>query len=795
MARDLAIATDRTRLVTTVTYSGPKERLLDITLDAERLSLPEVGRYFRPLANIRLEPAVDVTARGTLDALNMDVNVVSSAGSARGPLVGHFGDGSKSLEGRLDVRDVNMAPILNREVWKTRVTGQADFDWAFSPAEINFKFAGPHVEGLGYQAANVRAKGVYQPALLRFDASGAGYGAAANTRATFRFATPAHVRCLTRSKVLSAISICVDCPSASRCPGSRHRLRATTSSSRAGGTGAGAPSLTTSTVEGARFEPGTLLGIESRDRQLTYSASGNVSWLNPRYFAAPLDVQWLDDERLGGSLSGTFTFEGSGRTVDDLVLQTRATLVDSTLAGARFPRADVDFRMENRQIRAKFTGAFEELPGTLFTERKELADTTLNGSADMAVALAVPKAGSTELARGDRHDNPCAVDDCGHRDRFGPGNGVFRQSNSRHQRARAHGHRHTRDCRRHICVWRDRRVEARVRCGRHQCRTACEAVQQAVDGAAHLVGQATGPASNLTIAGAFGANRLRYGTNLEALTVNSKYTIQLPGFDIEQARLQADSGATFMSIAGTNLPRVTAKAVYEKKQLDFDAMVEEERRSLALGGNVVFHPDHDELHLRALDFKVGQTQWAMPTGQEATARYSDNSVTLDNFILQRGEQRLTAAGTVAVGAGSANLTNDFNVRLDNVQVQDVNELLLGNRSLAGVLNATARDRRYAQRSECAVGFRDHRRNGGKRELQFPCGQGHVLRPRRRRGRSPRTESGGRADGRRHHPRAQGARQRHENRGNRSGGEELAHRHRAAAAGNDPVDKVERPVQR
>ena len=29
------------------------------------------------------------------------------------------------------------------------------------------------------------------------------------------------------------------------------------------------------------------------------------------------------------------------------------------------------------------------------------------------------------------------------------------------------------------------------------------------------------------------------------------------------------------------------------------------------------------------------------------------------------------------------------MRLDNVQVQDVNELLLGNRSLAGVLNATA----------------------------------------------------------------------------------------------------------
>ena len=137
--------------------------------------------------------------------------------------------------------------------------------------------------------------------------------------------------------------------------------------------------------------------MQSRNRQLSYSASGNVAWLNPRRFAAPLEVTWLDDDRFNGSLTGAFTFTGSGRTVDDLVLNTQASLVDSTLAGARFPSATVDFQMAAREIRAKFTGPFEELPGSLFTDRKELAGTTLNGSADMAVALTVPKVGPTEL--------------------------------------------------------------------------------------------------------------------------------------------------------------------------------------------------------------------------------------------------------------------------------------------------------------------------------------------------------------------------------------------------------------
>ena len=134
---------------------------------------------------------------------------------------------------------------------------------------------------------------------------------------------------------------------------------------------------------------------------------------------------------------------------------------------------------------------------------------------------------------------------------------------------------------------------------------------------------------------------------------------------------------------------MTAKTVYENNQLQFDTMVEEERRSLGLGGNVVFHPDHDELHLRALNLTVGKTQWALPQGQEAVARYSKDAVTLENFVLQRGTQRVTAAGTVAIGASSANLANDLNLQLDNVEVQDINELLLGNRSLAGVLNASA----------------------------------------------------------------------------------------------------------
>ncbi len=697
-ARDIAIETDRTKLVTAIDYSGPDKRLLDIQLDAERLSLPEIGRYFRPLATINLDPKVNVKARGTLDTLNMDVDVVSSAGTARGPLVGHFNGSSKNLGGRLDVREVDMAPILNRAEWKTRVTGQADFKWTFSPAEIDFKFAGPNVEGFGYRAANVRAQGVYQvprladgrpgQTVLRFDASGAAYGANATTRATFNFSTPSRPLSYRLEGAFRNLDM-RRLPGKLSMPPLETQAAGNYSFEAQGRNWTGKATLNESVVEGARFDSGTVLGIESRDRELSYSASGNVAWLNPRRFAAPLEIGWLDDDRLDGSLTGAFTFTGSGRTVDDLVLNTTATLVDSTLAGARFPSSAVDFQMAARQIHAKFTGPFEQLPGSLLTERKELAGTTLNGSADMAVALTVPKVGPTELLdlAGTATLEKSTI--AGMAIDSGQAAGSFANQ--------------TVDIKELVLSGPDVKASAagtlalgetgESKLSYDVAVTNLEPLAKRFDkpfaGSAHIVGEASGPAANLTLAGKLGANRLRYGTNVDALTANSTYTAQLPNFDIEQGKVQAETTATFVTLAGQSFPRLTAKTDYEKNELQFDTTVEEERRSLGLGGRVLFHPDHDELHLRALNLTVGQTQWTLPQGQEAVAKYSQDSVTLENFVLQRGAQVVSAAGTVAIGASSANLRNNLTLKLDNVQVQDINELLLGNRSLAGVLNASA----------------------------------------------------------------------------------------------------------
>ncbi len=687
-ARDVRLETDRSKLAATVTYSGRQDRRLDLQFDAERLSLPELGRYFRPLAAIRLEPAVSVRGTGTLDALKMQVDVVSSTGKASGPLVGHFGSGPKSLEGQLDVGDVNMAPILNRPEWKTRVTGRADFAWTFTPARIQFAFAGPLVEGFNYTAANVRAKGVFETRLLTFEASGAAYGANATTKASFHLATPQKPLAYSLAGRFQSLDMRrlpqrLNMPDLATLAAGDYTFEATGRDWEASAT------LRESTVEGSRFEDGTTLALQSRNRALSYSASGRVADLNPRRFAAPLEIDWLDDPRLEGSLNGSFVFDGSGRTTDELSMRTTASLTDSALAGSAFPRAEVGFEMAERRIDATFAGPFEHLPGTLITDRKELADTTLNGTADVSLALALPRTGPADVleANGTVTLTPSSVSGvavqsaevtAGFADRIldvkqltvsGPdvqASAVGRLTL---------GDSGTSDLKYDIALTTIEPVAQRF--------------NQSLIGAAHVVGSATGPASNLRLDGTLAANRLRYGNNVEALTVRTIYEAEVPHFDFEQSSVRGETEATFVSVAGYNLPRVIAKTGYERNDLQFDVLLEEERRSVGFGGNAVFHPDHNEIHVRALDLTVGETAWALAPGQEATARYTDDSVTIDNFVLERGSQQLSARGTVAIGSGSANLANDLTLRLNNVQVQDINELLLGSRSLAGLINAHA----------------------------------------------------------------------------------------------------------
>jgi hypothetical protein len=696
----LSVETDRSNFVTTFGWTGGTEplarRTFDVTLHADRLSLPEVGLLFKPVAGINLAPALDVKAHGPFSALKMDVNVVSSEGNAYGPLIGHFGTPAPGLEGTLTVSKIDLQHLVNRPSGKRASRDRPPFDWTFGhptavgagqPMKVNFKFAGPEAEGFGYRAENVRAQGVYVAPDLKFDATGNGYGAAASARATFHFpasgpmtyALAGNFSHLDMRRLPPSLAM----PKLETVAAGQYQFSSTGRDWRGSGT------LSESTVEGASFGAGTTFEIDSTNRELHYSGTGTVAGLNPQRFSAPLDISWLADERVRGLLTGSFTFDGSGRTVDSLVLSTSADLENSTMAVPAFPAAHVTMQMSNRTLDTSFAGSFEHLPGSLFVDKPALADSTLNGAADMRVTVVIPEVepAKLEALSGTATLAPSTL--AGLAVDKGQVDLTYANEVAEIRQLSLAGPSIEGTAKGTLAIGDTGQSDLQYDLAITDLGPVGKRFDQPLAGSAHVVGKATGPGSQLTFEGTVDANRFAYSTNVDALAAKATYTVTLPHMDVDQAKIQADTIATFATVGGMKLPRVTAKTTYVNHELTFDTSFEEETRSLAAAGRMVIHPDHNELHLQALNLKMGQTAWALAPGSEATAHYSPTALTVDNFVLERGAQRLTASGTVAIGTASATMPNDLTLRMDNVQVRDVNELMLGQRSLDGVLNATA----------------------------------------------------------------------------------------------------------
>jgi autotransporter translocation and assembly factor TamB len=345
--------------------------------------------------------------------------------------------------------------------------------------------------------------------------------------------------------------------------------------------------------------------------------------------------------------------------------------------------------MANREMQATFKGPFENLKGALITTKPELADSTLNGSGDIAVALSIPSVGPIELRELTGSTTLNASTIAGISIDKGQATGGFVNQIAEIKELVLTGPQVQANASGTLAMGASGESNLRYDVSVSDIEPIAKRFNQSASGAAHLAGQASGPAADMQITGTLDGHRLKYGAQIDALTASSKYTVQLPDFDLTRATIHSDATAGFVTLYGYNIPRVTAQTTYKSTELQFETRFEEQTRSLGAAGNVVFHPDHHELHLRGLNLAVGQTQWTLPQGREATVQYTTSSLTVKDFVLQRGTQMITANGTAAIGSGSADLANNLNVKLDNVQVQDINELMLGQRAMTGVLNANA----------------------------------------------------------------------------------------------------------
>jgi TamB, inner membrane protein subunit of TAM complex len=207
-------------------------------------------------------------------------------------------------------------------------------------------------------------------------------------------------------------------------------------------------------------------------------------------------------------------------------------------------------------------------------------------------------------------------------------------------------------------------------------------VDQPLHGIATVDGTVTGNKRELKATGHLTANDAAYGAT-SALTLSTDYAVTVPDLAVERAIVNADTAATFVTVAGQNINELQAKTQYDNKQLTFDATAKQPSRSLGAAGSLLIHPDHQEVHLQRLNLQTQGLNWQLTPGAEAAIQYADKAIAVQNLKLVSGDQQIIADGSFGQPGDALSVT------LNNVDLAGVDALLLRPPQFVGRVNASS----------------------------------------------------------------------------------------------------------
>ena len=671
-----------------------------------KVSLPEVGRVVPAAGEYALHPQFKVKASGPADKLLLDLDVQSEAGIVRGQVTADVKAPDFAARGDVNVERLDLAPILKSPAQRSDITGQArvDLRFASTPASKpfgdrmagSFAFRGPTVLAAGYQAKTVKATGTFAEGRINLDASAAAYGGTATAKGFIGLTAPGRPVAFDLRGAAAGVDL-RNLPARLGVPKLATDL--SVAEYHVAGTAAavtGTAVLHRSTVEGATLAEGTAGDFRTGPQGVEYSARGSAADLDLPRIGRVLQIAALDNAAYDGRLNGDFDVHGTvpparraakASRAGDITVDARGTLRDSTIMGGRLPQLTYETRLANKALSVTADGRFESFNPATLANRQTL-DGEINGTVKGSFQIADVSAPMTPAA--------ITADATVTLEKSSIG-GLSLDT------ARVEGRyaAEVADLKTLQVSGPDVKVDASGRVALDQASASdlkyhVEAIdlgelgrlagQSDLSGSAVLDGTITGNARSLQTAGALDGSNLGSGDN-SALDVNSRYSVKVPDLAFKRAQVEADTTATLIKAGKVELSTVTAKTTYEGQRLQFTANVKEQQRELDATGELILHPDHQEVHLPQLALRTQGIEWRSAPGAEVTVKYGQDRVEIDNLRLTSGDQALTVNGAFAVQGESP--AGAIKVQASSVDLQQVEKLLLMNRGLAGTLSADA----------------------------------------------------------------------------------------------------------
>lgn len=617
-----------------------------------------------------------------------DAGAMKTSGRGRGEM-----DGSRRvLTLSADTSRLNLAPLTGNREMVTDITGHVEARAEFpagGSAHMSFAFKGPGSSGFGYTVQQIDADGTLNRDRVRFDARLRAYDASATVDG--EVSLPAAGRPATFKGHGRFASLDVSrLPAHLDMPRFASRLTGTYRADVARNRWLVYSELGDSTVEGAAIANGTQAFAQSDGRVLTYAAIGSGRDIDPQRFGRVIPVATLDAPRFSGNLSGRFAVVGQHATGAPPHLMARAILENSSLSGTTLSHLDGLLMMSERRLLVSADGTFEGLnevtlgnpavpiaangrvTGWFMVPDLDRPITEDNLELNAGVAL-----GPSAL-RGQQIQSAAFTGSLT--------NGVLtvtsldvRQEDALVQAEGAIG------------VHEPSAIGLTVK-GELRDRAFLSAlIGRPVFAAGSVDAVITGSLDSPAATGELGLREVAYGDDVTALTTNVKFSTEWPDRDVERLSWKADMSSVFVTVGGTEIQKLTAAVVGGLREMAVDIHADQEQRSLGIEGRLTLRPDAQELLLRRLALTTQNIAWSLPANQTATVRYGGDRVSISDLTLIRDAQQIRIAGTFDLetpNGGASTGEEPLRVQLENVQLADVNQMLLGTRRLTGLINGT-----------------------------------------------------------------------------------------------------------
>jgi autotransporter translocation and assembly factor TamB len=674
---------------------------LNLQITSDNLSIPEVARLVPALAGVKLQPAFELETAGTFDQLKVDMNVrTRGAGDLIGTMVADLIEPGQSIKGDVAVRGVDLAKLLADPKQKSDITANAHVDvHGESFRKLDTMRGGVSIDAsrLAYQryaAGPIFASAQLQGRRVDLSAKAQAYGASATTRG--RVTLPDFSDTKAKSQTipfdLSGELRHADLrkmPRDAGVPPADTNVNADYHAAGSIVTGRNATQRVKidarfhrSTVAGTAIADGSTAGVSIDGKRVGYSADATVNDLDLERIGHEFNVPALAAPRYRSTINAHVTAVGRGTTPKDMNLTASGSLIDTSILEGRIPRFDFDATVADDTAHVKANGSFSGFdPATASGNEKlrgkvggtlNVDATVANVSggvtpdtieADAQLALDPSTIGGLDISRANL-------------------DGTYRHS--------------TGDIRTLDIVGRDVNVTANgtialndtdqsyleVHADSPSLESIGKLVDQPLAGIAKIDATITGNRRELYASGNLTTDGLSYKGN-GALTTSSDFDATVPELSPEKASVDAATHATFVSVGGQDINELEVATTYQAKQVDVDLTARQPQRSVGVGGTVLLHPDHQEVHLKRLAIDSTGQSWQLAPQSDATINYGGDAVAVERLALVSGDQRIAADGRF----GSTG--DQLKITLTNVELASIDKILLRPPQFSGKLNATS----------------------------------------------------------------------------------------------------------